>query len=49
MSREVSPAAGRPYGVQRVCRTWRVARSTQYAQERAAAAPLSRPRWKWTS
>jgi putative transposase len=38
MSREVSPAAGRPYGVQRVCRTWRVARSTQYAQERAAAA-----------
>lgn len=31
MSREVSPTTGTPYGVQRVCRIWRVPRSSVYA------------------
>src|SRR5438128_9297885 len=28
MSRTVSPSSGRPYGLARVCRVWRVARAT---------------------
>src|SRR5688572_7055887 len=30
MSRTVSPASGRPYGLARVCRVWRAARATVY-------------------
>lgn len=30
MSRATSPSAHRPYGLERVCRTWKVARSTVY-------------------
>jgi putative transposase len=30
MSRTVSPASGRPYGLARVCRVWRVARASVY-------------------
>jgi len=39
MSREVSPATGKAYGIQRVCSACRFARSTLYAQERRAAQP----------
>lgn len=38
MSRTASPSAGRPYGLARVCRVWRVARATVYRHR----AP---PRW----
>jgi putative transposase len=34
MSQAISPAMGRPYGVQRVCRIWEQARSTLYARHR---------------
>ncbi len=30
MSRTTSPSTGRPYGLARVCRAWRVARATLY-------------------
>src|SRR5512133_3236568 len=30
MSRTVSPSSGRPYGLARVCRVWRVARASVY-------------------
>lgn len=40
MSTRQSPSAGRPYGVERVCRAWRVPRSTVYRQ----LALQSRPR-----
>jgi len=36
MSRTASPSAGRPYGLARVCRLWRLARSTVYHQRRRA-------------
>ncbi len=42
MSAQSSPATGRPYGVQRVCRVCEFARSTLYAQEQRAAAPEAR-------
>ncbi len=32
MSRACSPSAGRPYGLARVCRVWKVPRSTVYSQ-----------------
>lgn len=32
MSRAISPSAGKPYGLGRVCRLWEVPRSTMYAQ-----------------
>lgn len=34
----ISPSAGRPYGLARVARTWRIARSTIYAQLHAERA-----------
>ena len=44
MSRATSPSTARRYGLARVCRTWRVARSTIYWQRaRAALPPEQRP------
>ncbi|MEW5790116.1 MAG: transposase [Pseudomonadota bacterium] len=43
MSRETSPGAGKPYGLERVCRVLEIPRSTIYAQrvrETAKIAPL---------
>lgn len=42
MSRTASPSAGKPYGLKRVCRMWRVARSTVYHRRRCALAPRRR-------
>jgi len=39
MSRTASPSAGRPYGLERVCRLWGVARSTVYHQRLRALMP----------
>jgi hypothetical protein len=47
MSRETSEGAGRPYGLERVCRVLEFARSTIYAQEErqtAKVVPLHRAR-----
>ena len=38
MAEATSPAAGRPYGVARVCRVWEVAKSSFYAARQAGAA-----------
>lgn len=44
MSRATSPSTGTRYGLARVCRAWRVARSTVYWQRaRAALPPDQRP------
>ena len=43
MSREVSPATGKAYGVQRVCAVLKVARSTAYARQQAASLPRAKP------
>jgi transposase InsO family protein len=44
MSRAVSPSGGKPYGLARVCRVWRAARSTVYRhREPPRAAPPRRP------
>jgi hypothetical protein len=45
MSRTVSPGGGRPYGLARVCRVWRAARSTVYRRHRGPPreAPPRRP------
>ena len=44
MSRAVSPSGGRPYGLARVCRVWRAARSTVYRRRTLPrAAPPRRP------
>lgn len=40
MSRTASPSAGRPYGLARVCRLWRLARSTVYHRRRGTLAPI---------
>jgi len=40
MSRQVSPASGKPYGLAAVCRVWRLARSGVY-RRRAPAPPHS--------
>jgi putative transposase len=38
MSRTLSPASGRPYGLARVCRVWRAARATVY-RHRSSSRP----------
>ena len=38
-----SPATGRPYGVERVCRVWRVARSSFYARKHRESQPRPAP------
>lgn len=43
MSREISPAGGRPYGVQRVCAAWAVPRSSVYAARERGQKPPERP------
>ena len=46
MAAAISPTAGRPYGVQRVCQLWDVPRSSFYAAQAAArqsAVPASSP------
>ena len=44
MSRAISPSGGEPYGVARVCRVWRAARSTVYRHRRPPReAPPRRP------
>jgi putative transposase len=46
MAEVTSPAAGRPYGVARVCRVWDVPRSSFYAARQAGAGitePIARP------
>ncbi len=42
MSRTASPSTGKPYGLARVCRVWRVARATVYRHR--APSPLAPPR-----
>jgi hypothetical protein len=42
MAEATSPAAGRPYGVARVCRVWEVARSSFYAARQAGADGIKR-------
>jgi len=39
MSQAKSPSAGRPYGLQRVCRVWKVARATVYDHRARQADP----------
>jgi putative transposase len=41
MSRTISPSANRPYGLARVARTWKIARSTIYAQLSAERARVN--------
>jgi len=43
MSREVSPATGKTYGLKRVCTALNVSRSTIYAQQKAACLPEAAP------
>jgi putative transposase len=44
MSRAISPGSGRPYGLARVCRTWRMARAKVYRQRiPLKAGPPRRP------
>ena len=40
MSRTVSPASGRPYGLARVCRVWRTSRASVY---RHRSSPRPQP------
>jgi len=43
MSRQVSPATGRVYGLERVTRIWGVSRATVYRHRRPAAVTRKRP------
>jgi putative transposase len=43
MSRTSSPSANRPYGLARVCRVWRMARSSVYAALGRAAGGVAAP------
>lgn len=42
MSEALSPSAGRPYGLARVCRWWELARSTVYATRQRRQCPAPR-------
>jgi putative transposase len=42
MSRTLSPSSGKPYGLARVCRTWRMARATVYRHRLPPRAEPSR-------
>ena len=44
MAETISPAAGRRYGVARVCQVWDVPRSRFYAARQPPATPGRRPR-----
>ena len=43
MSESQSPSTGRPYGVERVCRVWRVAQSSFYARKQRESRPQPVP------
>src|SRR4051812_49944283 len=43
MSRTLSPASGRPYGLARVCRVWRASRASVYRHLSSRPKPLRRP------
>ena len=43
MSRALSPGIGKPYGLARVCRIWRAARSTVYRHRAPAREAPRRP------
>jgi len=43
MSREVSPATGKAYGLKRVCAALNVSRSTVYTRQKAATLPRPAP------
>jgi hypothetical protein len=47
MSRETSASAGKPYGLQRVCRVLDIPRSTIYAQEQRQAANVAPRSTSW--
>jgi putative transposase len=42
MSQATSPSTGKPYGLARVCRVWKIARSTVYWHRHAPAEPGAR-------
>lgn len=44
MSREISPAGGRSYGIQRVCAVWAVSRSSVYAARERSQKPPEPPK-----
>ena len=44
MSRTASPSSGRPYGLARVCRAWRVPRATLYRHRQPARTEPPRRR-----
>ena len=53
MSQAISPSAGYPYGLARVCRVWNFARSTVYYRRDVARRPTGKlqkrgPK-KWTT
>jgi hypothetical protein len=43
MAKAISPTAGQPYGIQRVCRLWDVPRSSFYAAQVKIAMPAAPP------
>jgi hypothetical protein len=43
MAEAISPTAGQPYGIQRVCRLWDVPRSSFYAAQVKSAVPATPP------
>jgi transposase InsO family protein len=43
MAKAISPTAGQPYGIQRVCRLWGVPRSSFYAAQVKSAVPAAPP------
>lgn len=43
VSRATSPSAKKPYGIQRVCRTWKLSRATVQRCKAAAGAPAPAP------